>query len=202
MKGGGRKRRETWGGQLEGIILIFAVALVICSLKIMVHSFPSLSGCDVPALSSEHDGSVVLELAGDTKKRGIYYVPAGTSVGQFLDMTGFPAATAIRDGKPGRVLSAGERLTVRGDGRERKAVTSGKMRSSTALALDQPIDLNGATVQDLMLIPGVGKKTAEGIAELREKRGKFLRVDELRAVSGIGEKTYERIKRHFYVACN
>lgn len=61
------------------------------------------------------------------------------------------------------------------------------------------LDLNAATVADLELLPGVGPRLAERIAQARSARGgRFASVAELRAVSGIGPTKLARIAR---VAC-
>ena len=56
------------------------------------------------------------------------------------------------------------------------------------------LDLNRATGQDLDALPGVGPKLAERIMEYRESVGVFHTLEELRAVKGIGKKTFERIR--------
>ena len=56
------------------------------------------------------------------------------------------------------------------------------------------LDLNSATGQDLDALPGVGPKLAERIMEHRESVGVFHTLEELRAVKGIGKKTFERIR--------
>lgn len=190
------------GGQIDGIAVILVVAFIIFAVKTAVHSFPVLGACDVPVMGSESDGSVVLELSGDRDRRGIYYVPSGTTVGEFSDMMDLSTGAVFANQCRGRVLSGGDRLAVFHDRPGETAISCRRMRPSTALALDQPIDLNGATIGELMLIPGVGKKTAEAIVELRKKKGRFLRIDEIRAASGLGKRVFKRIKQYFYIACN
>jgi len=56
------------------------------------------------------------------------------------------------------------------------------------------LDLNRATGQDFDALPGVGPKLAERIMEYRQSVGVFRSLDELRAVKGIGKKTFERIR--------
>ena len=57
-----------------------------------------------------------------------------------------------------------------------------------------PINLNTATVTELMQLPRVGQKTAERILAFRKEHGGFQRPEELMNVKGIGEKAYARIK--------
>lgn len=50
-----------------------------------------------------------------------------------------------------------------------------------------PININTATAEELQALPGIGKTRAEAIVAYREEHGPFIYVEDLRAVSGIGE---------------
>ena len=58
----------------------------------------------------------------------------------------------------------------------------------------QKIDLNRALLEDLMQIPRLSFKTAQSILQERNKRGGFKAIEELDAVSGVGEKTLKKLK--------
>ncbi len=58
----------------------------------------------------------------------------------------------------------------------------------------RPVDLNTATVTELMQLPRVGQKTAERILAFRKQHGGFQRPEELMNVKGIGEKSFARLK--------
>jgi len=55
------------------------------------------------------------------------------------------------------------------------------------------LDLNAATQDQLMALPGVGPKRAEAIVKRRQRRP-YRRVRDLRAVKGIGPKRYRQLK--------
>jgi len=55
------------------------------------------------------------------------------------------------------------------------------------------VNINIATVYELMLIPGVGEKRALAIIEYRDTTGGFGSVNELMEVEGIGEGLFARI---------
>jgi len=57
----------------------------------------------------------------------------------------------------------------------------------------QTIDLNRATVKQLVIIPGIGPALADRIVNYREAKGAFLAPEEITAVPGIGRSLYERI---------
>lgn len=56
------------------------------------------------------------------------------------------------------------------------------------------VNLNTATQEDLQTLTGIGPSKANAILEYRETVGKFKEIDELKQVTGIGDKTFERLR--------
>ncbi len=56
------------------------------------------------------------------------------------------------------------------------------------------VDLNTASVEELVRLPGIGEVLAGRIVAYRETHGRFASVDELAAVSGIGPVVLEGIR--------
>jgi competence protein ComEA len=61
-------------------------------------------------------------------------------------------------------------------------------------APQRPVNLNTASVTELMQLPRIGQKTAERIIAFRKQHGGFQRPEELMNVKGIGEKSYAKLK--------
>ena len=66
--------------------------------------------------------------------------------------------------------------------------SSNKLKSPA----DGQIDLNSATAEDLQRLPGVGPAMSARIIAYRTQNGPFHSVDDLRQVSGIGDKKLAR----------
>ncbi|MGB9793599.1 helix-hairpin-helix domain-containing protein [Caldisericum exile] len=56
------------------------------------------------------------------------------------------------------------------------------------------ININSATKEELMTLPGIGEVKANAIIDYRTKNGPFKSIHDIVNVSGIGEKTFEKIK--------
>ena len=58
----------------------------------------------------------------------------------------------------------------------------------------EPVDVNVATPEELMRIPGIGPVLAQRIVECRVRTGGFVALEDLRDVKGIGEKKLQEIR--------
>jgi competence protein ComEA len=63
-----------------------------------------------------------------------------------------------------------------------------------AKAGKKKIDLNSASAYQLELLPGIGPVLSQRIINYRETKGKFQKIEDVMKVSGIGPKTFEKIK--------
>lgn len=78
------------------------------------------------------------------------------------------------------------------------AVLAGTALAAAALpggdALPKKVNLNTATVEELVRLPGIGPALARRIVEHREKNGPFRKVEELLIVRGISRKKFEKLR--------
>ncbi|HET6143431.1 MAG TPA: helix-hairpin-helix domain-containing protein [Candidatus Acidoferrales bacterium] len=64
----------------------------------------------------------------------------------------------------------------------------------------KPIDLNVANIKELQELPGIGAVTAQRIIDLRQKSGRFRRVEDLLAVRGISPKKLDAMRKYVTVS--
>ena len=56
------------------------------------------------------------------------------------------------------------------------------------------INVNTATREELMMLPGVGEKTAPAIIEYRKANGQFKSIDDMTKVKGVSRKKLEKLR--------
>ncbi|EOL43287.1 helix-hairpin-helix domain-containing protein [Enterococcus caccae] len=62
------------------------------------------------------------------------------------------------------------------------------------------VNLNQANETELQTLPSVGQKKAQEIIRYREENGGFKKIEDLKNISGFGEKTFEKLKDSITVA--
>ncbi len=56
------------------------------------------------------------------------------------------------------------------------------------------ININKASVEELVELPRVGETVAKRIVGFRQKNGPFKKVEDLKSVRGIGDKVFDKIR--------
>jgi len=146
-------------------------------------------------------GTVTVHVTGEVRRPGLVRLPAGARIDDAIRATG-----GVRPGgRLGAVnlaapLLDGTQIVV-GGSPPSPGVGSGTVGGTTSGTTGSgstdgagPLNLNQASETDLDALPGVGPVMAGRILDARAARGgRFTSVDELREISGIGERTFARL---------
>ena len=62
-----------------------------------------------------------------------------------------------------------------------------------------PVDINIATREALLKIPGLGPKTADDILALRSRTGGFKRIEELKGIEGLSDEKIVKLREFLYI---
>lgn len=147
----------------------------------------------MPILADHRGNSLAVAIQDRDIAEGVYFVASGTTASQLLKIIGMKIEL-----KKDFLLKDGMKLIINQKAADKLSLA--EIENSTKIALGKPIDLNGATKEDLLLIPGIGEITAQKILALRSKKSNFRNIDELMEVEGIKEKRLNKLKHYFYLA--
>jgi competence protein ComEA len=177
------------------LLLYAAIAvavLVVGARWIRSGADGSAGGAEVSfAADSSHGATgtrdVVVHVAGDVRRPGVYRLPAGSRVTDAVRRAGGFAGGADQDAiNLAARLSDGQQVVVPGPG----AVAS----SSASGGQSGPISLGSATADQLDEIDGIGPVTAQKIIEFRDQHGGLSSIDQLDEVAGIGPSTMQTLR--------
>jgi competence protein ComEA len=144
---------------------------------------------------------LLVQVAGEVARPGVYRVPAGSRVTDAVTRAGGLTSKADQAGVNlvARVQD-GQQVIVprRGAGGASGAVAgagAGGAGGASGGGPATPISLSSATVAQLDTLDGIGPTLAQRIVDYRQAHGGFSSVDQLRQVSGIGEKRFAALRK-------
>jgi competence protein ComEA len=152
-----------------------------------------------PVIDVQVDSKVTIDVGGEVINPGIYTLDKEARINDALVAAGGLSAKANRDWVE-KNLNKAEKLV---DGQkiyipnqvesEKLKVESNKILGSSTTET-KIVRINTATAEQLDTLSGIGPAMAERIIDYRTKNGGFKNVEELKLVSGIGDKLFEKIK--------
>ncbi|HFI4798196.1 TPA: helix-hairpin-helix domain-containing protein [Streptococcus agalactiae] len=154
----------------------------------------------VPMISHVKDkvsNQVTVDVKGAVNHPGVYSLPSQSRVtdaikragglSKLADSKSVNLAQKLQDETVIYVAQKGEKITVVEEEKANNIATQGNSKGK--------INLNKADLSSLQTISGVGAKRAQDILDYRDSQGGFKTIDDLKNVSGIGEKTLEKLRQ-------
>ncbi len=151
------------------------------------------------AEESEAGSVVVVHVTGAVTSPGVYELADRDRVQDAVDAAGgFVDGADASAVNCARVVQDGEQIVVptieatsapesTGDG------GGGSVDAGAGEGSSGKVNINRADAAELDTLPGVGPSTAEKIIADREANGPFASVEDIKRVSGIGDKKYEQL---------
>lgn len=138
--------------------------------------------------------TIVVHVAGAVEKPGVYEMHEGERTYQAVEKAIPKAEADINLLNLASHLSDGQKIIVPKKGESLPSELLGQGALPTGEGNTDKISLNQATKEELKQLPSIGDKRADDIIAYRESHGGFKKIEELKEVSGIGEKTYDKLK--------
>lgn len=171
------------------IIMIFAILSLFsgCNSKEEV-SLEEVSVAEENV--REQTKKICVYVCGAVQKEGVYELPQGSRVFEAVEQAGgFRENAASQQINQAQVLEDEMKIYI---------PTLEEMVASESQDSGK-INLNTATKDQLMTLPGVGESKANSIIEYREENGGFQKVEDIMEISGIKEGLFAQIKDYIMV---
>ena len=201
-------------------LIIFALAVLICgSIYYMSDYMPDYrpesitgipdvgptaaemqSGKNDAVLQESQPELIYVYVCGSVNKPGVYEVREGSRVHELIALAGGFADDAYTlSVSMAKTVTDGQTLYVPHlDEAEDDAAGSGLSGSVTGdddtYGQKTKININTASVEQLMALKGIGESRARDIVDYRMRNGSFKKTEDVMKVSGIKEAAYSKIK--------
>ena len=137
---------------------------------------------------------IYVDVSGAVRCPDVVKIPAGSRVFEAVDAAGGRNEDAdTRSINLAAVCEDGQKIYIPARGEEEEGIicdVSGAEKSKSAD--NGKVNINSADSQQLQTLSGIGPSMASRIIEYREANGRFAAVEDLKKVSGIGEKTFAK----------
>ena len=175
------------------------------------------SGGQIPAPEAEPETETltvwVVHICGAVNRPGVYTFPEGSRVCDAVEAAGGLSEEAAASSlNQAALLSDGLQIVVPTEeeleGLSSQAASSGVFSSgifsadgaqNAAGSGNGLVNINTASLEELMTLPGIGQTRAEAIVAYRQERGSFQTIEDIMKVDGIKEGSFEKLKEKITV---
>lgn len=147
---------------------------------------------------------VTCDISGAIKNQGVYTLKNGARLNELIEIAGGLATNAqLKNVNRALILKDQDKIYIPhvGEKFSKTDIVSSEEENSTtsadisnAQSNSPKININTADSAELQKLNGIGEKKAQQIISYRQKNGQFKQIEDLKQVSGIGDKTFETLK--------
>ena len=150
---------------------------------------------DTQLVATVSKEQVAVYVCGAVTNPGVFYLPTGS-----IKLDALEAAGGLADGAHSTYVNLaqeiknGEQIYFPYEYEVQQGILSSEQEQESQL-----VNINTATKDELMTIPGIGESKADAIISYREQYGPFASIEDITNIAGIKEGVYNKIKDYIIV---
>ncbi|MEH7798264.1 helix-hairpin-helix domain-containing protein [Bacillus safensis] len=150
--------------------------------------------------TEKEPSTIFVEVKGAVRKPGVYTFQSDARVEEAIQRAGgFTSKADSIEINQAAKLEDSMMIYVRKQGEAERETQTASADASAGVEKSEGVNVNQADAAELQTINGIGPAKAEAIITYREEHGEFQQIEDLRNISGFGEKTIERLKSQLTV---
>ena len=175
-------------------IIIVSLLVIIAGIFLFIFSFiPKEKIIKVPVevekiIEKAPEKTYQVDIKGAIKKPGVYSMNFNDRINNVVEMAGGLLKEADT-----RYINLSKKVSD-----EMVIIvytqTEIKNMKKPEVEIKKLVSINSATIEQLMTLTGIGESKAKAIIKYREENGKFISIEDLKEISGIGEAIFDKIK--------
>ena len=148
-------------------------------------------------------------VCGKVHSPGVYTLPEGARIYEAVDLAGgftddaeeswLNLAEPVTDGMKLEVPSKSQVRDPAWQAQSQHAVTGNGDTGNSAAEQKTLVNLNTASLEELMTLKGIGASRAEDIIRYRKEAGGFTKIEDIMKVPGIKDAAFQKIKENITV---
>lgn len=164
-------------------ILVFI--MIVCLFGCQKEDVSTLESVSVEAETEDVSAKIYVHVCGAVKNPGVYEFVSGSRIYEAIEEAGgFTEEAATSQVNQAQVLEDEMRLYI----------PSIDELTSQSTEENGKVNLNTASEEQLMTLPGIGEAKAKSIVTYREKHGGFKKIEDIMEISGIKEALFQKIE--------
>lgn len=169
--------------------VIGAVVGVVIVIVTFISVDPKLKNPTVNpnSISSVVEGQVAVTIEGQVAHPGTYTLDENLTILDLVNLAGGYLSSADLDAINDTLLVSDRSLVY-------VPMLSGYSQSCVIDPDAKKVNINTAEANELTTVNGISETLAQRIVSYRNEHGEFLSLEDLMNVTGIGTKTYEKIR--------
>ena len=181
------------------IQIVFICIFILSGISIYIQDNERKASFSVNSSNiSKNDDRIGVYISGEVKNTGVYYLKKDSRITDLINICGGLTEEAdVSKINPAQKLNDSDKIIIPKK-EENLNTESIEDTNESDINVQEKININTATKDELTRLNGIGEATANKIINYRNKN-KFKEIEDIMNVPGIGEAKFNNIKDYICV---